>query len=49
MREALHKEINVMKSLNNEHIVKCLDVIPSKRYTYIVLEFCPDGDLTKYL
>lgn len=47
--ESLQKEISVMKKLTSEHVVRMYDVQGDKQTTYIILEFCPDGDLDKYI
>ena len=55
--KSLKTEIDVMKSLKSENVVKynyiykkrMYDVIYETKMTYIVLELCPDGDLDKFI
>lgn len=49
MAESLKKEISVMKQLTSPNVVKMYDVEGDKETTYIILEFCPDGDLDKFM
>lgn len=44
--QALNTEIELMKNLKDEHLLKMQDAEIGKKYTYIVLELC-DGDLRK--
>ena len=48
LKESLKKEIQAMQNFNNPHIVKMYDVYYIENLVYIVLEFCPDGDLLSY-
>lgn len=41
--EELLTEINVMKSLNHPNIVKYYDVVKTKDYWYIIMEYCDGG------
>jgi len=41
--EELLTEINVMKSLNHPNIVKYYDVVKTKDYWYIIMEYCDSG------
>lgn len=49
MLDSLKNEINVMKQLKSDNVVKLFDVLQDNKYTYIILEFCPDGDLNKFI
>ena len=44
-------EVNILKDLSHAHIVKYYDrVIDSKEAKiYIVMEYCPGGDISSYL
>ncbi|CAG9322016.1 CDC15_2 [Blepharisma stoltei] len=42
---SIHKEINLMKRLSHQNIVKYIDVISSDQYLNIVLEFIESGSL----
>ena len=49
MIDSLKTEIAVMKALRGDNVVRMHDVYDDPKFTYIVLEFCPDGDLRNYL
>jgi serine/threonine-protein kinase ULK/ATG1 len=52
MRNYIDKEINLMKKLNHKNIVKLYDVLYDFNNTeevYLILEYCCNGDLTKFL
>ena len=52
MRNYIDKEINLMKKLDHKNIVKLYDVLYDFNNTeevYLVLEYCSNGDLTKFL
>eukprot|EP01083_Nonionella_stella_P069218 184393_1 len=44
-KNRLKTEIDILKTLHNEHIVSLFDVIETRRYLYIVMEMCPGGEL----
>ena len=43
--QAIVLEVNIMKSLNSQNIIKCLEVIESTNTIYIVQEFANNGTL----
>ena len=45
----LSLEIDIIRQLNNKHIVSFIDCIESKRHVSIVLEFCAGGDLSRFI
>ena len=45
----LKKEIEVMKNISHPNIVKLYDVIYQEDSMYLILEYCKNGDLSKYL
>ncbi|CAD8209914.1 unnamed protein product [Paramecium octaurelia] len=49
MVEHIKREISILQSANNPHIVKLYDVARTPHYLYLFLEYCHDGDLKKYL
>lgn len=49
MVEMLKKEIGVMKELTSPNVVKMFAVDENQETVFIVLEFCPDGDLDKFI
>jgi len=40
MKEAILREIDIIKKFNHVNIVKYLDLIETERSIYIVTEFC---------
>jgi serine/threonine-protein kinase ULK/ATG1 len=44
----INKEINILRELNHENIVQFEDSILKDNKLYIVLEYCPLGDLNKF-
>lgn len=49
LMNSLEFEISILKKLNHEHIIKLFDVHKSPRHYYLVMEYCPGGDLTSYI
>lgn len=45
----LSSEVRIMKKLHHPHVVNMLDVFQTKNNTYIITEFCNQGDLRTYL
>lgn len=45
----LKNEINVMRKINNINCLKLLDVFQTSNNTYIITEFCNQGDLKELL
>jgi serine/threonine-protein kinase ULK/ATG1 len=46
-KTALSREIKIMKDLSHKNIVKLFDHVVSSKHNYLVLEYCPGGDLSK--
>jgi calcium-dependent protein kinase len=58
MIDSLKNEIKVMRELKSDvphspltskHVVRMYDVFQAANQTYMVIEFCPDGDLRKFI
>jgi calcium-dependent protein kinase len=49
LERAIHDEIRILSKFRHENIVQLLEVLNSKRSLYIIMEYCGDGDLKKYL
>ena len=47
--EQLESEIAAMKKLDSPYIVKLYDVMKTSRNVYMVMEYCPGGDLDHYI
>ena len=43
--EMLEQEIDIHLSIKHQNIVNCYDVIKTKKVYYLVLEYCPHGNL----
>jgi serine/threonine-protein kinase ULK/ATG1 len=52
MRKYIDKEIEIMKKLDHPNIIKLYDVIydtrDSQENIYLILEYCPNGDLSHF-
>lgn len=44
-RANILKEVQIMRQLDHDNIVKLVDFSESRQYYYIVLELCPGGEL----
>lgn len=49
MMERFECEIRVMQQLHHPNIVQFSDLIKDKDYCYIIMEFCSNGELLKYI
>ncbi len=47
--ELLENEIKVLRTCNNENIIKLYDIKKTANNFYLILEFCNEGDLSEYL
>ena len=45
----LEQEIQCQRSVSSENIVKLIDVQKTENNFYLILEYCPGGDLGKFL
>ena len=43
------REIEIHQKLRHDNIVRCYDVIRTKTHIYIVMDYCPHGDLASYI
>ena len=48
-KKYIDSEINLMKNLDNQNILKLYDVLRIKDVLYLILEYCNQGDLSKYI
>lgn len=48
-KKLLISEISLLKSINHPNIIKCLDHFITDKMIYIILEYCPKGDLSQFL
>jgi serine/threonine-protein kinase ULK/ATG1 len=49
LEKAIHDEIRILNKFKHPNIVQLHEVLNSKRSLYIIMDFCRDGDLKKYL
>lgn len=47
LAENLESEIDILKNIQETHIVKLRDIKKTERHYYLVMEFCAGGDLQK--
>ena len=47
--ELLEREVEIHGSLEHEHIAKLEEVIKTKDHYYLVMEYCPHGNLHEYI
>jgi len=47
--ELLENEIKVLRSCNNDNIIKLYDLKKTQNNIYLILEYCNEGDLNNYL
>ena len=47
--EYLENEFNALTTIHNYNIVKLYKIFGSKNHKYLILEYCPNGDLDKYV
>ena len=45
-KQALHREIQIMRNLNHKNIVKLFDDFETIKNQYLILEYCSGGDLS---
>eukprot|EP00638_Chattonella_subsalsa_P021735 CAMPEP_0117884484 /NCGR_PEP_ID=MMETSP0950-20121206/18919_1 /TAXON_ID=44440 /ORGANISM="Chattonella subsalsa, Strain CCMP2191" /LENGTH=639 /DNA_ID=CAMNT_0005740883 /DNA_START=21 /DNA_END=1940 /DNA_ORIENTATION=- len=49
MLEKVHREINCQKRLSHPHVVRLYELIDTPTYIFVVLEYCPGGELFDYI
>lgn len=49
LKNAINAEIAILKRFKHENIVEFIDFLASKNSMYLVMEFCEQGDLKRYL
>ncbi|KAL3905171.1 MAG: hypothetical protein SGPRY_011010 [Prymnesium sp.] len=49
LQHNLDGEISILYSLNHPNVVRLIDVQTTERHVYLLLEFCPGGDLMKLI
>jgi serine/threonine protein kinase len=47
--DGLDRELQIMKRLHHPGIIQFIDVFTDTDYTYIILEYCPYGDLSTFI
>jgi len=49
LEQSIYSEIKILSKFKHPNVVELYEVLNSKRSLYIIMEFCQDGDLKKYL
>ncbi len=49
LEESLRKEIDILKSISNENIIRLIGVKKTDKNFYLIMEYCKGGDLSKFL
>ena len=49
LRENLEAEISIMKSIDHRNVVRLHEVQTTERHHYLMLEYCPGGDLMQVI
>ena len=47
--EQIKSEIDILKIAKHPNIIKLYDVYENEKYIYIIMEYCPGGDLFSYI
>ena len=47
--EQIKSEIDILKIAKHPNIIKLYDVFENEKYIYIIMEYCPGGDLFSYI
>ena len=47
--DMLEAEIDIHKTLEHESIVRLYEVIKTAQHYYLVMEYCPHGNLNEYI
>lgn len=45
--ELLENEIKVLRTCNNENIIKLYDIKKTQNNIYLIMEYCNEGDLSR--
>lgn len=48
-RDNLINEINILKQINHQHVVSMRKFTWDARYIYLILEYCPGGNLAEFI
>eukprot|EP00965_Chrysotila_dentata_P239282 6203006-Pleurochrysis_carterae.AAC.2 len=49
LTENLEAEISILQTLQHTNVVRLHDVQTTERHVYLVMEFCPGGDLSRFI
>ena len=49
IKELFEAEVSIMRKINHPHILHLHDLVETPSSFYMVTEYCPDGDMEKYL
>lgn len=45
----IYKEIDTLKALSHQNLIQVFEIMESKRYLYVIMEYCENKDLYDYL
>lgn len=45
----LNRQIKIIQISKHDNVIRCIDVLKSSNNCYIITEYCPDGDLQKFI
>lgn len=49
MEQYIENEASIMKKINSENVIKIYDFFQNKDFYFMILEYCPDGNLLDYV
>lgn len=49
LRKFLDREVKINAKVDHKYVLKCYEISYSASHCYLVTEFCPEGDLQRYI
>jgi 5'-AMP-activated protein kinase catalytic alpha subunit len=47
--ERVSREIHILKMMRHPNIIQLYEIIESQKYLFLVMEYCPNGELFDYI
>lgn len=47
--ERVSREIHILKQIRHPNIIQLYEIIETKKYLFLVMEYCPNGELFDYI
>lgn len=47
--ERVSRELHILKLMRHPHIIQLYEVVETPKYLFLVMEYCPGGDLFDYI